>query len=333
MGRNKTAARKTRTRSAADTMSQDGAEPNETRNATSPGTHKGEAVAHRLEQYARAPLPQRSPNGRTHTSPAPATNAGTTEAPSVTHGPTAPTQNVHSSEPTLTEVLNTITGNHTVLITRIDELKTEFTILKHDVQKIRERTGEAERRIVELEDNMNPLPGCITNTEKQIQALEAKADDLENWLRRSAPEKFIEQWLTNTFGQTAFSAAFTVERAHRIPGRPPPPGAPARPLIARLLNYRARDAALAEAGKAGDITFENQKVSIYPDFSAEVRKTRAKFTEVKQQLRQRRIPYAMIFPARLRITDNGKTHFFNTPEETTAWLETRPRNSPNRDPQ
>uniref|UniRef100_A0A803J3H2 Uncharacterized protein n=1 Tax=Xenopus tropicalis TaxID=8364 RepID=A0A803J3H2_XENTR len=64
-------------------------------------------------------------------------------------------------------------------------LKTDFAILKHDVQNLRERTGETERRISDLEDNTAPLPGRLTATEKQIAILEAKADDLENRLRRN----------------------------------------------------------------------------------------------------------------------------------------------------
>ena len=67
-----------------------------------------------------------------------------------------------------------------------------------------------------------------------------RADDIENRLRRNnvrivgLPEKtegrdpttFIESWLVEIFGKEAFSPFFTVERAHRTPGRPPQPGAP-----------------------------------------------------------------------------------------------------------
>lgn len=51
------------------------------------------------------------------------------------------------------------------------------------------------------------------------------------------PVAFIEAWLTDTFGCYTLSPMFAVERAHRVPVRPPPQGAPPR-LFFHLLNYK-----------------------------------------------------------------------------------------------
>ncbi|XP_018092441.1 olfactory receptor 187 [Xenopus laevis] len=127
------------------------------------------------------------------------------------------------------------------------------TVLKipsnqHDVQKLRERMGEVERRVSDMEDHIAPLPNCIIATEKQLAVLEKKANDLEksrNNIRilglperaeGADTEKCVEQWLTSRFSQTTFSTAFMVGKSPQSAGQTPPLGAPPHPLIAQLLN-------------------------------------------------------------------------------------------------
>lgn len=90
---------------------------------------------------------------------------------------------------------------------------------------------------------------------------------------------------------------FVVERAHRMPARPPPQGAPPRTFIAKLLNYKDRDTALRMAREKGNIPVGNVKVAIFPDFSAEVQRRRQSFTEAKRKLRNLQYKYSMLFPA------------------------------------
>lgn len=51
-------------------------------------------------------------------------------------------------------------------------------------------------------------------------------------------------------------------------------------------------------------------ISIYPDFTSAVQEARKKFMDAKQKLRELNIPYAMLYPARLKITIEGKTWIF-----------------------
>lgn len=59
------------------------------------------------------------------------------------------------------------------------------------------------------------------------------------------PSDFAESLLKEVFGTEIFSQIFAVERAHQVPSRPPPPGAPSRPFLMKLLHYvvlcKARD--------------------------------------------------------------------------------------------
>lgn len=95
-----------------------------------------------------------------------------------------------------------------------------------------------------VEDSLPPLQHSTEAIQTQVNQLLQKQDDLENRVRRcnlrflSLPEEvegrdpptFLETLLCDTYGREAFSPTFTVERAHRMSGRPPPVGAPPAPL-------------------------------------------------------------------------------------------------------
>lgn len=102
---------------------------------------------------------------------------------------------------------------------------------------------------------------------------------------------------------------------------PPPAGSSSSHLIAKLLNYKDRDAALRLARERGNIPIGNIKVAIFPDFSAEIQKKRQGFMEAKQQLHTHHLKYSMLFPARLRVESGGKVLYFEDPREVITWLE------------
>lgn len=111
------------------------------------------------------------------------------------------------------------------------------------------------------------------------------------------PVAFIENWLISTFGKEAFSPLFSVERAHRVPSRPLPPGNQPCAFLFKLLNYKDRDAILSKARTmSGAMAIDNSKISLFPNFSAELQKQRAKFTDVKKRLQDFILPYAMLYP-------------------------------------
>lgn len=99
-----------------------------------------------------------------------------------------------------------------------------------------------------------------------------------------------------------------------MPSRPPPPGGHPRSLLVRLLYFKDRVTILQKAREMGNILYNGARLSIYSDFSPELEKRRAKFVEIKHKLRQLKVTYAMLYPARLGVTALGETLFFDTPE-------------------
>ena len=241
-------------------------------------------------------------------------------------------------QPTLAAILkavNKCTASVNGLRLRFGSLEEEVGLIRHDIQKMRERTTAVEGRISDLEDRMPPLIRETQNTSRLARAVDMRAEDFENRLRRNnvrivgLPEKvegrdptqFVEQWMAEVFGKDSFTHLYAVERAHRVPTRPLPPGNPPRPILARLLNYRDREIILRLAREKKNVQFNGTRVSFYPDFSAAVQKSRARFTEIKKRLQKVQAPYAMLYPARLRVILNGQAHFFEHPADASDWLD------------
>lgn len=128
------------------------------------------------------------------------------------------------------------------------------------------------------------------------------------------PVTFIEQWFLSTFGKDTFSHMFAVERAHKVPVRPLPPGNHLRPFLFKLLNYKDRNIILSKArAMGGAMAIDNSKISLFPDFSAELQKQRAKFTDARKRLRDLYLQYAMLNPAHMQVVALGEVNFFDRP--------------------
>ncbi|KAE8587398.1 hypothetical protein XENTR_v10021959 [Xenopus tropicalis] len=294
-------------------------------------------TAAKLEQYARTT----NQDGARSAPPSPERQV----QPEQDLGPQSP------PAPTTQDILTAITTCQSTLTAtltaKIEEVKVELSLLKQDVQNIRDRTRAIEERVSTLEDCTTPLPNEITQLHKLIKQATERMEDMENRQRRSNirvvglpersegqnPELFAEKWLQDMLGAEIFSKQLVAERAHRVPTRAPPPGAPLRPFLIKLLNYRDRDAALQAARKKGDIQFQGVRVSLYPDYSAALQRQRGTFYGVKKRLRDLGINYNMLFPAKLRIMEGGKVHIFDQPAGAESWIDSRPapsRHSPQR---
>lgn len=215
----------------------------------------------------------------------------------------------------------------------------QATIERHDqtIQHIKTSLSDIETRLATLKST------CLALS-KENESLKLKTEDLENRLRwnnisiTGLPEKvegvqptaFAEIFLEETFGTEAFSTPPTVDWAHRITISCNRQDDPPRLFIARIHHYQTKERILKLAREAGSLSFRGLEIHIYPDYSVEVSKKRAAYSTVKSQLRNARLGYRMLFPAKLQITDkNGQKLFFLSPEEVSSFLQNnRPGSSP-----
>lgn len=58
----------------------------------------------------------------------------------------------------------------------------------------------------------------------------------------------------------SLSPFIAIERVHRVPSRPPPPGGPPRPVLMKLLHFQDRDIILRKARNHPDLSIGGYKV-------------------------------------------------------------------------
>lgn len=273
---------------------------------------------------------------QTHTGKMAQRESPTRKAPEI---PAMPSQEIEVDTDAITgPILEAIAASKTELVSRIDCLASECNLIRHDLDKIRGRLTTAEDRISEVEDASHTQGSQLNELKDMVRALQRRADDAEDRQRRnnvrvvglpegvegSTPSTFAEQFFKSLLSLGDLPPTYVAERAHRVPTGARPSGAPPRPFLVRFLNYKDRDMLLAEARKHQDLKYENARIMLFPDFSAETQRRRRSFTEVKRRLREMELKYSMLYPSRLRVQFKGSVKFFDTPQEACDWLDTNP---------
>lgn len=162
-------------------------------------------------------------------------------------------------------ILGAIDASKVALMVRINHLASECMLIRHDLDKMRGRMSTEKGSISDVEDPTTYHTAQLTDLQDMVRALQNRADDTEDQQRRNnvrvvgLPEGaegakstvFSEQFFKQLLALKDLPPTYVVERAHRVPtgNRPPPHGAPPRPFLVYLLNYRDRDMILAEARK------------------------------------------------------------------------------------
>lgn len=155
----------------------------------------------------------------------------------------------------------------------------------------------------ELSSETHRMRQEINNLQAAQKRTESKLDEYEGWSRRNnvriigVPERaegpaadlFVEDLIMNHLKPKRLSQYFTMERAHRLPGGRLKPGAPPRPILAKLLNFRDRDIILQTARSNLPIRYENNELSFFSNFTTTVQRQRRTFLNIKKQLRDKGI--------------------------------------------
>uniref|UniRef100_H3AFU4 L1 transposable element RRM domain-containing protein n=1 Tax=Latimeria chalumnae TaxID=7897 RepID=H3AFU4_LATCH len=164
-----------------------------------------------------------------------------------------------------------------------------------------------------------------------------RIDDLENRSRRNNvrilgfpegaeegnPIAFLSTILPELLGLDPV-VPLDIERAHRSLGPRPPPDHRPRAFIVQLLRCTIREKILRAAREKDKVIWRDKKISFYPDLSKDLQQRRQRFAEARQQLQDRGIRYGMFYPATLKVTYNGVTSAYSSPEEVLNFLKSLP---------
>ncbi|KAF7653217.1 hypothetical protein LDENG_00086000 [Lucifuga dentata] len=85
------------------------------------------------------------------------------------------------------------------------------------------------------------------------------------------------------------------------------------------------------ARKTQVLSYNSSPIFIFEDFSAAIVKKRQEFYSVKQQLKKRAISFAILYPAVLKISYEGRNKYFKQPTDIAEFLGNLPM-SPDHSP-
>lgn len=233
--------------------------------------------------------------------------------------------------------------------TRIEEVATtirgEISALKSETQvailALQTASAHHGSTLADLERSANHSSDAITKLQTEVKRLctevnllTDKCMDLEGRSRRQnvrvaglkeGSEKGREM---NTFVSELLKDALSLEdcplvdRAHRALRTRPDGTEPPRSLIVRLHYFRDVTAILKKAAERKDLTFNGQKIRVFPDFTPEVAKRRAAFNRARAMLRDKPgVRYGTVFPAKLRVTFNGTETVFTDAKKAEEFAE------------
>lgn len=235
------------------------------------------------------------------------------------------------------DIMKAILSLKSGLYKKIDVVQATITDVRKQVQECTGRIAHAEQRISDAEDNVNGLISKVSALENTVKSLTNKVDDLECRSRRNnvrlvgLPEKvegqdaaaFLEKWLPEALGLEP-REALVIERAHRISVPPNSDLRTTRPrtFIMKFLNFKDTVRVLKAARTKGKVLYNNEQVRFHPDLSAGVHKMQRGYDEVRKKLREKGIhKHRIIFPARLLVTHDERSHTFQTPAEVDKFVQ------------
>lgn len=104
-----------------------------------------------------------------------------------------------------------------------------------------------------------------------------------------------------------------IEHAHRTAGQQPGAGDRPRTILARFLRCLNRELVLREARYKGKLTWQNNIIMLFPDFSRATKIKCDKFKRCKKKLHKREVRFRILYPAKLKIDAKEGVKTFECP--------------------
>ena len=215
---------------------------------------------------------------------------------------------------------NALADDFNVLKTEIQAVKLEIinntAAIHSEMDKMKATIKDVEGGLSTWSDEVTTLQTVVSDLKTEMAGLKGKCEDMEGRMRRcnirilgvaetdgSSSTVSVSRLLREAL---QLDKDVLVDRSHRSLAPRRPDGKP-RPIVAKLHYYQDCVDVLSRARSQAPLRFNGDSIAIFPDYTASVAKARAAFTEVRKLLHKREgVRFGILFPARLRITHDGK---------------------------
>ncbi|KAL1264706.1 hypothetical protein QQF64_026429 [Cirrhinus molitorella] len=183
-------------------------------------------------------------------------------------------------------------------------------------------------------DTMIKMEQDLGKLKRSVEQLTEKCTDLESRSRRQnirilnikegaesgmKPRDFVSQLLTEAL---SLEKPPLVDRAHRALRARPGSDEPPRAFILRLHYVHEMEEIMQKAARMQQIVFRGQRMNIFPDYPPAVVRRRALFKRARELLKDKPgVKYGLQYPAKLRVSHNGKEFYFTDPDKAVKFAE------------
>lgn len=250
-------------------------------------------------------------------------------------------------------ILQAIVSLKEELLAKIDEkMQGQSADIKSQMD-VNVKIGALEQQFQQLEDAASEQSTTVSTLEcevetmkKDIANLKAHNEDLDNRSRRcnlriigvkEGRVKGPVNYVAHILGEALeLEKAPLLDRAHRalrnLERGDNPQGGLSRTFIVRCHYYQEKVEILKKAAGKLLKTADGDDIRIFPDYSLEVSRQRAKFNEVKKLLRDGKITnlrFGVVYPAELKITlPDGTVQKFKDPSTAKDYVTEKIINRP-----
>lgn len=192
-------------------------------------------------------------------------------------------------------------------------LETSASASSDMIVKLEQEVGRLNQVVEQLTDKCTDLEG--RSRRQNIRVLHIK----EGAESGTKPRDFMAQLLKEAL---ALDNLPLVDRAHRALRNRPGDEEPPRAFVLRLHYIHEMEEIMQRAAKMRQVTFKGQRINIFPDYPPAVVKRRALFKRARELLKDKPgVKYGLQYPAKLRVTYNGKEHYFTDPDKVVKFAE------------
>lgn len=196
---------------------------------------------------------------------------------------------------------------------KLASLETNASASSEAVTKLEQEVGRLNQVVEQLTDKCTDLEG--RSRRQNIRVLHIK-EGAESGMK---PRDFMAQLLMEALSLDNLPL---VDRAHRALRNRPGDEEPPRAFVLRLHYTHEMEEILQRAARIQQVTFKGQRINIFPDYPPAVVKRRALFKRARELLKDKPgVKYGLQYPAKLRVTYNGKEHYFTDPDKAVKFAE------------
>ncbi|KAK7905221.1 hypothetical protein WMY93_017828 [Mugilogobius chulae] len=240
----------------------------------------------------------------------------------------------------LTDFKEDLTKQIGEMHTDIGKISSETTRIRQDLKDIRQSLGEAQSHIEEAEQRIHQLEERECDTlhmlkqlSKDQKEMAEKLEYLENKSRQFniriyGVKEGLEGedaigFITSLLAEKLEIAPEIIQiaAAHRSLGpKPTREDAAPRSLVVRFAQWNTRQKILRAAWNKKEITIEERRIYLSPDFSNKIHKERSRLFQLRKLLKQKNVNSHIIYPSRLKVFMEGNTTTYDSFEEAQSSL-------------